>query len=263
MKFILVTAAVLGAAAANNCGNYPADGFTDNYNDFAFAPKPKVGLCGASWCDGNSQVVHDRTYSMATLVCAAAGMRLPTYFEAVSGAASGSGCGSDSYGVYTSTPCADGETIGHLTFEWFNGVQTCVEDDGSSTGLQVIRCVADNTASPTAYPTASPTASPTGAPTTAEEGAAAALLDDLAGLPHRTGQDGDTVYKCMFDLCVMSTGADRGSWDLVQEADIPVAMGAHLEHDVTGGKFSVDLDGIQYVGDAGTSFEFPWTCACA
>jgi len=257
MKFILVTAAVLGAAAASNCGLYPADGFTDSYNDFAFSPKPKFGLCGASWCDGNSQVVYGRTYSMATQVCAAAGMRLPTLTELLSGAASGSGCGSDSYNAWTSTECIEGATFGHQTLEWYNGVVSCAEDNGSSAGLQVIRCVADNTASPTA--------SPTGAPTTAEEGAAAALLDDLAASPHRTGQDGDTVYKCMFDLCVMSTGADRGSWDLVQEADIPaeVAMGAHLEHDVTGGKFSVDLDGIQYVGDAGTSFEFPWTCACA
>lgn len=110
------------------------------------------------------------------------------------------------------------------------------------------------------------TASPTASPTTAEEGAAAALADDLGAAPHSTGQVGDTVYQCMFGSCFESTGADRASWVYVQEADIPAGagMGAHLEHDVTGGKFSVDLDGIRYAGHAvELEFYFPWTCACA
>lgn len=184
-------------------------------------------------------------------------MRVPTYAELRADAAKGTGCGLDAHYVWSSTSCARTGFTGHLTWNVALNVGECSKDDASTDGWSVIRCVGENTASPTA--------SPTGAPTTAEEGAAAALLDDLAAAPHVTGQVGDTVYKCMWDLCVMSTGADRGSWDLVQEADIPsgAAMGAHLEHDVTGGKFSVNLDGIQYVGDNEMQYQFPWTCACA
>jgi len=243
MKFLL-SAGLLGLAAADNCGEYSSDGFPHGVQLKA------DGLCGASWCkdlkDGAVEVPWMRTFSKAEEECANAGMRLPTITELQSGAAVGTGCLADAAFVWssTSTGCQAGQYKAYVSS---TGAINCVAE-------ALIRCVAENTAAPTSAPTF---ASMSDALTSSETFVGTSFV---AGL----GSDGSTIYMCSSELCTKNVLGARNAFQLLSdESEHNNSTPFDTTENSTDGTWTVTPAGLDFVGDDGVSYSFPASCSCS
>jgi len=248
MKFLL-SAGLLGLAAADSCSEYSHEGFM-------YAPKLENGvLCGASYCPqvkiGNA--ADTRTFAKAESVCAEAGMRVPTLEELKAGEAQGTGCVFDHAYVWSSTNagCGANERKAYSLSS-----EICTNENGLSDSVY-IRCVAANTAAPTPSPTYYQSLAAALAIPSHE-----AAISYVAGL----GSDGSTVYMCSRDsqLCFKNLSGARGTFDLVSnDSEHANATPFEVSANSGDGTWTVTPAGLDFVANAGASYSFPASCSCS
>jgi hypothetical protein len=276
MKFLLLSAALVGVAAAS--------GACDQYSDVVnnanvhYAPSLRTignpphdyNVCGVSFC-ANPAIPSDHWWSVAEGMCYSIGMRLPTIYELKQGGAVGTGCGADSHNVWSSTPC-DEVNHGHWAYRATDRESICVYDPATQTPnhREMIRCVAQDTATPTDAPTAAPTAAPSSAPTAAPTAApsepdAQGNFDDSASFGWVVGLVNDTVWRCN-DYCLTNDGS---TWELADIASQPaglepLAEGWTAETTTATWSTTQQADVLhQTMKDGNSEYVWPMECACA